>query len=150
MHSSKAILKILQEEIQNDDVIAFDHHPIAYNVIDTLVRNNIKISVITFSTDIIQYVSKYTNFNIIIPSATVCSTFHVLVGESVQDTFKKYNIKQYFISAPYYVENQLFQTFHAVAPIQQTLIKNAQRIYVMNQPDLSLPININYYCLGTF
>lgn len=150
MHSSEAVLKRQVEDINNDDVIAFDHHPIAYNVIDTLVKNNIKISVITFSTDIIQYVSKYTNFNIIIPTATVCSTFHVLVGASVQDTFKQYNIKQYFIAAPYYAKNQLFQTFHAVAPIQQTLMQNAQHIYVMNFPEFSLPKNIKYYCLGTF
>jgi len=76
--------------IQWDDIIAFDNHPFAYRVIDDLYKKNIKISVISYSTDIIRYISIYTDFNIIIPNGIVDSANHHIIGEDVKQTFSKY------------------------------------------------------------
>ncbi|MBF7017217.1 sugar phosphate isomerase family [Staphylococcus durrellii] len=144
--------KVLQERISaivDNDIIAFDNHPVSYRVIDTLYSNNTKIALISYSTDIIHYAAKNTNFNIIIPTGQVNSTFHVVIGETVCDTFKKYHIKQYFMSAPYRLNRELFQTYEEVAQIQQTLFKRTESIYLMNYPEIITSYDEDqYYKVG--
>lgn len=122
--------------IQWDDIIAFDNHPFAYKLIDELYKSNTKITVISYSTDIMRYVAKYTDFNIIIPNGLVDSASHVIIGESVLETFSKYQIRFYFVSAPFMNENTLYQTVPAIAKIQNTIKNCTQCVLLMNRPDL--------------
>ncbi|RIO88412.1 hypothetical protein BUZ06_07820, partial [Staphylococcus gallinarum] len=71
MSALKSYLNELVERINQNEIIAFDNHPVSFKIIDQLYFSNKKISVITYSTDIIKYVSKYTDFNIILPNGTV-------------------------------------------------------------------------------
>lgn len=144
--------KVLQDKIStivDNDIIAFDNHPLSYKIIDTLNNNNTKVSVVSYSTDIIHYVCRNTEFNIIIPTGQVNSTFHVVIGETVCDTFKKYQIKQYFLSAPYQLKRELFQTYEEVAEIQKTLFKRADSVYLMNYPEIISSLeDEQYYKVG--
>lgn len=139
------------ETIQWDDIIAFDNHPFAYKMIDELYKANIKISVISYSTDIIRYVSKYTDFNIIIPNGMVDSASHVILGKGVLETFSKYQIRFYFVSAPFMNEDKLYQTVPAIAEIQNTIKNCTHSVLLMNRPD---PIigdsNEQYIEIGDF
>ena len=44
----KKYINYIIENINNEDVIAFDNHPVNYQILDELYDANIKISVITF------------------------------------------------------------------------------------------------------
>lgn len=149
MRASDKVLQKKIAAIADNDIIAFDNHPVSYRVIDTLNKNNIKISVVSYSTDIIHYAAKNTNFNIIIPTCQVNSTFHVVTGETVCDTFKKYQIKQYYISAPCQMSKALFQTYEEVAQIQRTLFNSADSIYLVNYPEIITTFDEEqYYKVG--
>ncbi|MBM0867773.1 DeoR/GlpR family transcriptional regulator of sugar metabolism [Staphylococcus auricularis] len=80
------------KQISEDDVIVFDNHPTAYKLIDTLNERNINISVFSYSTDIIKYVSKYTPFNIILADARVNHEQHQLEGMSMMPALDNLNI----------------------------------------------------------
>ena len=106
---------------------------------------------ISYSTDIIKYVSRYTTFNIIVPNGVVDSAFHIIVGSDVVQTFSKYRIRYYFITVPYIFNNNLYQTIPAIADIQRTLNTNANDIFLLNRPDvLDSHSNHDYTLVGSF
>lgn len=147
----KEYLEHITRTIKHEDIIAFDNHPFAYKILDELSNYDIKISVISYSTDIIKYVSRYTTFNIIVPNGVVDSAFHIIVGSDVVQTFSKYRIRYYFITVPYIFDNNLYQTIPAIADIQRTLNTNANDIFLLNRPDiLDSHSNHDYTLVGSF
>ncbi|TGS88036.1 hypothetical protein EN820_55245, partial [bacterium M00.F.Ca.ET.177.01.1.1] len=54
----KKYINYIIENINNEDVIEFDNHPVTYHIIDELYEAKFKISVISFSTHIIKYVAR--------------------------------------------------------------------------------------------
>ncbi|SCT08714.1 hypothetical protein [Staphylococcus caeli] len=151
MSAIKSYFKEIINTIQWDDIIAFDNHPFAYRVIDDLYKKNIKISVISYSTDIIRYVSKYTDFNIIIPNGIVNSANHHIIGEDVKQTFAKYQIRYYFVTATHMNEEKLYQDNMTIAHIQSALNERAEQILLMNRPEIiSLDLQHNYSEIGCF
>ncbi|PHK49185.1 hypothetical protein BTJ66_09815 [Staphylococcus edaphicus] len=150
MSSIKKYFEQVTKSIQWDDIIAFDNHPFAYKIIDELYKSNTKVSVISYSTDIIRYVSKSTDFNIIIPNALVDSASHMLLGNGVVETFSKYQIRFYFVSAPFMNKDTLYQTAPAVAEIQNTLKDCAHNVLLMNRPDPIIEDDEQYIEIGEF
>lgn len=147
----KEYLEHITRTIKHEDIIAFDNHPFAYKILDELSNYDIKISVISYSTDIIKYVSRYTTFNIIVPNGVVDSAFHIIVGSDVVQTFSKYRIRYYFITVPYIFDNNLYQTIPAIADIQRTLNTNANDIFLLNRPDiLDNHSKHDYTLIGSF
>ncbi|MCE4993578.1 hypothetical protein ACT9T1_07660 [Staphylococcus xylosus] len=147
----KEYLEHITRTIKHEDIIAFDNHPFAYKILDELSNYDIKISVISYSTDIIKYVSRYTNFNIIVPNGVVDSAFHIIVGSDVVQTFSKYRIRYYFITVPYIQDNDLYQTIPAIADIQKMLNNNANDIFLLNRPDvLDNHSSHDYTLVGSF
>ncbi len=73
--------------ISDSSVIAFDDHPLSLAIIDHLEQQNKKISVITFSTDVISHTVKYTNHNIIFSNARVERPQHRLVEMKLEQHF---------------------------------------------------------------
>ncbi|CAM3059823.1 hypothetical protein [Staphylococcus argensis] len=135
----------LTKMISNSSVIAFDDHPLSIAIIDHLEQQNKKISVITFSTDIISHTVKYTNHNIIFSNARVERAKHSLVGFEVSDTFQHYLIDYYFCNVPYLYKDALYQSDSDIASLQQQLIKQSRETVLVNFPNLiSLIDNYSY------
>lgn len=130
----KSYLNELVERINQNEIIAFDNHPVSFKIIDQLYFSNKKISVITYSTDIIKYVSKYTDFNIILPNGTVNSAFHIITGTDVIDSYSKYKINYYFLRVPYIYEEDLYQDITEIAELQRVLKQNSEYSFVINRP----------------
>ncbi|MDG0842315.1 hypothetical protein M4L39_02605 [Staphylococcus equorum] len=135
MSSIKNYLEQIIEEINENEIIAFDNHPTAYKIIDQLFYKGIKISVISYSTDIIKYVAKHTNFNIILSNGVVSSEYHIIVGADVAQTFSKYRISRYFATMPYMADSSLYQTIPEVAEIQIVLKQSADQFLLINRPE---------------
>ncbi len=147
----RSYFKQIINTIHWDDTIAFDNHPFAYRVIDDLYKLKIKISVISYSTDIIRYVSKNTDFNIIIPNGVVDSANHNIIGPDVTQTFAKYQIQYYFATASHMTEDKLFQDNQTIADMQLTLNERAEQILLMNRPEIiSSELQHNYNEIGCF
>lgn len=139
------------ENINNNEVIAFDNHPVSYKIIDELYEAHTKISIISFSTDIIKYVAKYTNFNIIMPNGKVNNALHIITGPDVIQTFEKYHIRYYFATAPYMVDNALYQTLPEIAEIQLAISNSTQELLLVNRPDtLKQQDRQDYSYIGKF
>ncbi|RIP33468.1 hypothetical protein BUZ14_10175 [Staphylococcus gallinarum] len=134
MSALKSYLEELVECINKNDIIAFDNHPVSFKIIDQLYSLNKKISVISYSTDIIKYVSKYTNFNIILPNGTVNSAFHIISGAEVIDSYSKYKINYFFLRVPYVYKENLYQDIPEIAEIQRVLKRNSERSFIINRP----------------
>ena len=135
MSSKKDYFNKLIKEINKGDIIALDNDPMAYYIIDTLKNENKKVSIISISTDVIQYVAKYTNFNLILPNGKVNHAFHVLTGINETNTYKKYQIQFYFAVIPYIDGNDLLHTMPEVATIQRALINQTTEFVVINNPE---------------
>lgn len=147
----KSYLEQITEKINENEIIAFDNHPAAYKIIDQLFYNGIKISVISYSTDIIKYVAKYTNFNIILSNGVVSSEYHIIVGTDVAQTFSKYRINRYFAAMPYMADNSLYQTIPEVAEIQIALKQSADQFLVINRPEfLNTRLAHDFIHIGDF
>lgn len=147
----KNYLEQIMQQIKKGEIIAFDNHPTAYKIIDYLYNTGTKISVISYSTDIIKYVAKYTDFNIILPNGVVNGTYHIIVGPDVVQTFSKYQIRYYFAAVPYMIEDALYQSIPEVAELQLTLYNNANDTLVVNRPEfLSTESLRGYMFIGYF
>lgn len=151
MSAIKSYLEQITEKINENEIIAFDNHPAAYKIIDQLFYSGIKISVISYSTDIIKYVAKYTNFNIILSNGVVSSEYHIIVGTDVTQTFSKYRISRYFAAMPYMADNSLYQTIPEVAEIQIALKQSADQFLVINRPEfLNTRLAHDFIHIGDF
>lgn len=147
----RSYFKQIINSIHWDDTIAFDDHPFAYRVIDDLYKQKIKISVISYSTDIIRYVSKYTDFNIIIPNRVVDRANHNIIGHDVIQSFSKYQIRYYFATATHMTEDKLYQDNLTIADMQHTLNECAEQILLMNRPEIiSSNLRHDYSEIGSF
>ncbi|MDN5637394.1 MAG: hypothetical protein L0G48_04525 [Staphylococcus equorum] len=151
MSAIKSYLEQITEKINENEIIAFDNHSAAYKIIDQLFYNGIKISVISYSTDIIKYVAKYTNFNIILSNGVVSSEYHIIIGTDVAQTFSKYRISRYFAAMPYMADNSLYQTIPEVAEIQIALKQSADQFLVINRPEfLNTRLAHDFIHIGDF
>src|SRR5699024_12086574 len=129
----KSYLEQITEKINENEIIAFDNHPTAYNIIDRLYSAGIKISVVSYSTDIIKYVAKNTDFNIILSNGVVKNEYHIIVGQGIVETFSKYRIDRYFATVPYMVKQSLYQTIPEVAEIQIALKQRTTQFLIINR-----------------
>ncbi|PTH19822.1 hypothetical protein [Staphylococcus auricularis] len=137
------------KQISEDDVIVFDNHPTAYKLIDTLNERNINISVFSYSTDIIKYVSKYTPFNIILADARVNHEQHQLEGMSMAPALENLNIHTYFFIADYIVGDDLYRNHFETAQIQSYLFQSAAHHVLLNYPyDLNTSHEEGIYFIG--
>lgn len=136
MTTMKKYINYIIENINNEDVIAFDNHPVNYQILDELYDANLKISVITFSTDIIKYVARYTDFNIIMPNGKVDNALHIITGSEVIQTFARYRIRYYFATAPYMIDKALYQTLPEIAKIQLALYHSSEALFIVNRPSI--------------
>lgn len=130
----KKYINYIIENVNNEDVIAFDNHPVTYHIIDELYEAKFKISVISFSTDIIKYVARYTDFNIIMPNGKVDNALHIIIGTDVIQTFERYRIRYYFATAPYMTDKALYQTLPEIAEIQLALYNRSEELLIVNRP----------------
>ncbi|MGJ5712050.1 hypothetical protein ACSBRB_02420 [Staphylococcus auricularis] len=122
------------KQISENDVIVFDNHPTAYKLIDTLKERNIKVSVFSYSTDIIKYVSKYTPFNIILADARVNHEQHQLEGMSMRPALEQFKIHTYFFIADYIAGDELYRNHFETAQIQSYLFQSASNHVLLNYP----------------
>src|SRR5699024_8520489 len=137
--------------INNNEVIAFDNHPVSYKIIDELYEAHTKISIISFSTEIIKYVAKYTNFNIIMPNGEVNNDLHIITGTDVIQTFEKYYIHYYFANSTYLVDTALYQTFIEITYIKLEISNTNQELLLVNRPDtLKQQDRQDYSYIGKF
>ncbi|MFH4908878.1 sugar phosphate isomerase family [Staphylococcus cohnii] len=130
----KKYINYIIENVNNEDVIAFDNHAVTYHIIDELYEAKFKISVISFSTDIIKYVARYTDFNIIMPNGKVDNALHIIIGTDVIQTFERYRIRYYFATAPYMTDKALYQTLPEIAEIQLALYNRSEELLIVNRP----------------
>lgn len=147
----KNYLNELIECINKNEIIAFDNHPVSFKIIDQLFKAGKKITVISYSTDIIKYVSKYTDFNIILPNGAVNSAFHVISGPEVIESFSKYHINYFCIRVPYIYKDDFYQDIPEIADMQKTLNQNSEHQLIINRPTFleNLPGN-QYIKVGGF
>ena len=134
--------------ISDSSVIAFDDHPLSLAIIDHLEQQNKKISVITFSTDVISHTVKYTNHNIIFSNARVERSQHRLVGDEVGTTFQHYLIDYYFCSVPYLYKDALYQSDSDIAALQQQLLRQSRHTVLVNLPNLISSIDNYSYIMN--
>lgn len=134
MTTMKKYINYIIENVNNEDVIAFDNHAVTYHIIDELYEAKFKISVISFSTDIIKYVARYTDFNIIMPNGKVDNALHIIIGTDVIQTFERYRIRYYFATAPYMTDKALYQTLPEIAEIQLALYNRSEELLIVNRP----------------
>ncbi|MDY5060628.1 hypothetical protein [Staphylococcus simulans] len=133
---NKTDLSDFYKNIPPNAVIALDNHPISYYVLDCLAEQEIHVSVVTFSTDIMQYVCQNTFSNIIFAPGKVDSSLHIITGETMVETFKTLQIDVYFCATSYIdIQGGLYQVHSEIGAIQKALIEQAQYSYVVNYPD---------------
>lgn len=123
-------------DIPPNAVIALDNHPTSYYVLDCLAEQEIYVSVVTFSTDIMRYVCQNTFFNIIFAPGKVDSSLHIMVGETMLERFKTLHL-DFYLCAVDYIDEQgaLYQVHSEIGMLQKVLVEQAQQSYVINYPD---------------
>ncbi|MCU5745603.1 hypothetical protein N9R04_02560 [Staphylococcus sp. SQ8-PEA] len=147
MTNINRLVDIWVENITETDVIAIDHHPVSYKLIDHLSEKRENISVISFSTDIIAYLAKYTQFNIILPNAYVDKNLHSLIGENAIVTFNSYKIDYYFANVPFIKGNELYQHSYDIALLQSNLLERTAEPKLINIPS-QLKESSNYFLVA--
>lgn len=123
--------------IQPDSIIALDNHPASYFIINLLNDKQVNVSVVTYSTDILKYLCKNTNFNIVFTSGKIDSGLHTITGAEVIKKFEQLQIDYYFCGANYLDDDaNLYQIHEDIAQIQRCLITRSKASYLINYPAL--------------
>lgn len=145
---NKTDLSDFYNNIPPNAVIALDNHPISYYVLDCLAEQERHVSVVTFSTDIMQYVCQNTFSNIIFAPGKVDSSLHIITGDTMVESFKTLQIDVYLCAASYIDEQgSLYQVHSQIGALQKTLIQQARHSFVVNYPDF-IESNQRYIHIG--
>lgn len=124
-------------KIQPGSIIALDNHPVSYYILDLLNSKNVKVSIVTYSTDIMKYLCENTAFDIIFTTGQINSSLHTITGGTVVDKIKQLKIDYYFCEACYIDhKSYLYQIHEDIAELQKALVNQAEASYLINYPDI--------------
>ena len=128
--NKQKIAKKCAEFIHNGDTITLDASTTAFHICNEI--RHMRLTVLTDSLKIINYLAEYDNINLIATGGTLQHNYHSFIGKMARQTIREYYVDKVFVSCRSLdMTHGITEASEDIAAVRKLLIERANKVFLI-------------------